>query len=113
MDTRASVQRRISTAFHETLPLSTPQVREVMHVSLACGERFCQEGLRELTGLGTNAVKAMPLYARGCGLLEIGSYRLTRLGEAVCAHDPDLRRPETLWLMHYHLSAPYGPGPKF
>lgn len=28
-------------------------------------------------------------------------------------HDPSLSLPATQWLMHYHLSAPNGPGPRF
>ena len=38
---------------------------------------------------------------------------MTPLGEHVLAHDPDLHLTDTLWLMHYHLSAPHGPGPRF
>ena len=71
------------------------------------------EEMREATNLGTIYIESMPRYARACGLMEFGSTKLTPLGEHVLTHDPDLHLPETLWLMHYHLSAPHGPGPRF
>ncbi len=55
----------------------------------------------------------MPRYAVGTGLLVEKSYRLTELGAFIYDHDPNLNHPSTLWLMHYHLSAPKGPGPAF
>lgn len=55
----------------------------------------------------------MPRYARGCGLLESDSFELTAFGQLAREHDPELAEPTTKWLMHYHLSAPHGPGPRF
>jgi len=55
----------------------------------------------------------MPMYARGAGLIDLGSYKLTPFGHDVVRHDPNIMRMETLWLMHYYLSAPHGPGPTF
>lgn len=45
--------------------------------------------------------------------MEFNSTKLTPLGEHVFQHDPGLSSPATQWLMHYHLSAPHGPGPRF
>jgi hypothetical protein len=45
--------------------------------------------------------------------MEFGSTKITPLGEYVLAHDASLSLPATQWLMHYHLSAPHGPGPRF
>ncbi len=55
----------------------------------------------------------MPRYAVGAGLLEDKTYGFTPLGATVFEHDPMLTHPVTLWLMHYHLSAPKGPGPSY
>lgn len=56
--------------------------------------------------------RAFPQYAKGCGLLT-DTYALTLLGQP-CARDSSLlTRVSTQWLMHYHLSAPNGPGPQF
>ncbi len=55
----------------------------------------------------------MPRYAFGCGFLDGETYHLTELGRFAHEHDPNLNHPSTLWLMHYHLSAPAGPGPAF
>src|SRR5579885_2591704 len=93
---------RIFTAFHETFALSCGRLGQIT-----------PDVIRSETSLGPNYIKAMPRYARGCGLMEMGSYKLTPLGEAVYRRDPNLTHPVTLWLMHYHLSAPHGPGPAF
>jgi len=55
----------------------------------------------------------MPRYARGSGLLHIENDGLTTLGRYVFEKDIDLSYIGTQWLMHYHLSAPHGPGPLF
>lgn len=104
---------RLSTAFHETFALSLPASSAIMRLSEQTKGTLSPTTIRAATSLGTNYVKAMPRYARGCGLLDMGSYNLTPLGEAVSRHDPYLADPKTLWLMHYHLTAPHGPGPAF
>lgn len=45
--------------------------------------------------------------------MEMNGYGLTPFGELVCRTDPHLIHENTLWLMHYHMSAPHGPGPAF
>ncbi|GGO38482.1 hypothetical protein GCM10008949_45110 [Deinococcus humi] len=106
--------KRIGTLFHETFALSRPGVAAALRqASETVGNKELVERLQEEENLGRNWAKAVPSYARGCGFLDFGSTHLTPLGEHVLAHDPDLHLPETLWLMHYHLSAPHGPGPRF
>lgn len=112
-------ESRLATAFHETLPLSRPQLGQVLE-SLANAPRSIdltskksrEQYLRETTHLGTNQVVAMPNYALGTGLIN-ADYQLTNFGCAVLHHDRFLDKSPTQWLMHYHLAAPQGPGPIF
>lgn len=104
---------RIGLTFHRSFPLNLPAVAQVVDLSVHGGGQLSADIIREKTTLGTIYVEAMPRYARGCGLLEMGSYRPTPLGRAVYERDPHLQDERTLWLMHYHLSAPHGPGPAF
>lgn len=107
--------QRLGTAFSETFPLSREAIRQVLDAlaemeEVTSGSRF--DFLRQNTQLGTNYVKAMPRYARGTGLLDKSS-SLTQLGKKIREHDPLISRIDTQWLLHYHLSAPHGPGPAF
>jgi len=104
---------RIGLSFHESFALSIPSVRAILRLSHDNEGRITPETIRDQTHLGPNYVKSMPQYARASGLIEMVGYRLTPLGEVVCLHDPNLENPTTLWAMHYHLSAPQGPGPTF
>ena len=106
-------KNRIGLAFHESFALSLPSVSAILNLSRANEGRITREIIADQTSLGPNYVRSMPQYARATGLMEMGSYRLTSLGEAVCLHDPNLINPTTLWVMHYHLSADDGPGPAF
>lgn len=105
---------RSGTMFHESFSLNRPAIALTIQ-SIGCGEseETLFSLLRESTNLGNNYVKAMPRYATCCGLREAGKNQLTPLGEHVLAHDASLSLPATQWLMHYHLSAPHGPGPRF
>ncbi|WP_165795208.1 DUF4007 family protein [Deinococcus koreensis] len=108
------MSKRIGTLFHETFPLSRPGIAAVLRQAngkLSLKELI--EILCEEENLGRNWAKAVPSYARACGLMEFGSTQLTSLGLHVQEHDPALSLPATLWLMHYHLCAPQGPGPRF
>lgn len=106
-------EQRVGLTFHRTFPLNTPSISKILAVSSETQGRTNASEIRESTGLGTIYVEAMPRYARACGLIEMKNYQLTRLGELVYRHDPHLMHPITLWLMHYHISAPQGPGPAF
>ncbi len=106
-------ERRIGTAFHETFALNIPAIAAVLRVCDEHDGELSAETISAETNLGSNYVDAMPNYARGIGFLEIGTLNLTPLAREVLKKDPNLTRKETLWLMHYHLSAPHGPGPAF
>lgn len=109
-----SSSARSGPMFHESFALNRPAVAAVIQ-SIGRGESgdALSSMLRKMTNLGTNYVKAMPRYAACCGLREAGKNQLTPLGQHVLLHDASLSLLETQWLMHYHLSAPHGPGPRF
>ena len=106
---------RIGTAFHETFALNLAAIAAVLRVCDEYDGDLNPEAIRHEseTTLGPNYVTSMTMYARGAGLLEVGSYRLTSFGRLVRERDPNLTTLSTLWMMHYHLSAPNGPGPGF
>lgn len=103
-------ETRASVTFHRTFALNRPSITAILSNSVGKATR---SDYRENTQLGTIYIEAMPHYARACGLMEFGSTKLTPLGQHVLAHDASLSLPATQWLMHYHLSAPHGPGPRF
>lgn len=105
---------RIGTVFHETFALSRAAVASVMKAIEGWNRSDLPlfDHLRESTALGTRYCKAMPRYAQGTGLLD-KDYQVTQLGQVVLSYDPSLMSEVTQWLMHYHLSAPQGPGPLF
>lgn len=112
-----NVSNRLKTSFHETFTLSRDALRQVLtaldsHVKPLRSATEREALLREQTHLGTRYVKAMPRYAVGSGLLD-SDYALTAFGRAVVKWDVLIERPDTLWLLHYFLSAPKGPGPVF
>lgn len=108
------VSKRIGTLFHESFALSRPGVAAVLRqAGKTDGLKGLVEQLQEEEKLGKNWAKAVPAYARGSGFLHFNSTELTPLGMRVREHDPDLSLPATQWLMHYHLSASHGPGPRF
>jgi hypothetical protein len=109
--------KRLGTTFHRTFALNRPAVNQVLDVVYGSANRDKSEDLeqqvfRELTDLGTIYVEAMPRYCIGGGLLK-WNYAPTIFGEYAYRHDPLLENVSTQWLMHYHLSAPQGPGPVF
>lgn len=112
------VAGKLGTMFHESFSLSRESLRQVLSVVLDNGsvnfsrqeKRF--DVLRYSTNLGTNYVKAMPKYAKGAGLLD-DSFEASLFGAMTYQKDRLMSLPSTLWLMHYHLSAPEGLGPLF
>jgi hypothetical protein len=108
-----SAGKRLGTTFHETIGLNRTAVRLVLDVFQKAGAEATFTRLRDETHLGTNYVKATPRWARGCGLLDPDASTLTEFGRLTGVHDPELAEPATQWLMHYHLSSPHGPGPRF
>lgn len=108
--------QRMFTMFHETFALARPALAQVLRVVREHPPRNGQSIrtlLRKHTDLGTNYCKAMPRYAYACGLVDYNCTHLTSFGDFVLRCDPTMARTETQWLMHYHLSAPEGPGPLF
>lgn len=104
---------RVGTVFHESFSLNRPAISQILEIASNSSGKVDFNRIRNGTNLGNNYVKAMPRYAVGAGLLAEKSYRLTSFGQHVYQHDPNLNHPSTQWLMHYHLSAPLGPGPLF
>ncbi|MBN2257972.1 MAG: DUF4007 family protein, partial [Anaerolineaceae bacterium] len=109
---------RLGTVFHETFPLSRQSLFQIINVT---NESTCIENMRQTereglfqqqTSLGTRYIKAMPRYALGCGFIN-SNYRLSNFGKYALKHDNLLDQIGTQWLMHYHLSAPHGPGALF
>lgn len=119
LDMSSESERRLGTAFHESFGFSRRQVSQLLSaINTAPSSLDLTSAkqriafLRENTQLGRNQAKAMPGYAYGSGLLD-STYRLTDLARYILAEDTLLELRSTQWLIHYHLSAPYGPGPVF
>lgn len=106
---------RLGLTFHRTFPLVRPAVSEIIDAVVIGREDFFQSSRKEFkikTNLGSIYIEAMPRYAMGAGLMN-NLNTLSRLGEFVHKMDPLLEQTSTQWLIHYHLSAPLGPGPAF
>lgn len=106
-------KERVGLAFHESFALNLPSIRAILRLSNDYQGLINPKIIRENTSLGPNYVRSMPQYARACGLIDMKGYRLTPLGEVVYLNDPNFDNASTLWLMHYHMSTPQGPGPSF
>lgn len=113
-----TTQTRIPTVFHEDISLSRQSLSKIVkavfenHDLQSASQTVRRELLSESTSLGANYVKAMPYYARGCGLMS-PKYELTTFGNFAFSHDEQFDLASTQWIMHYHLSTPHGPGPIF
>jgi len=107
-------EQRLGLTFHRTFSLVRPAITEILQLAKEVGsnQAIDKKKIREKTNLGTIYVEAMPRYAFGSGLLT-QKYELTTLGSIVCNNDPLLENLATQWIMHFHLSAPFGPGPIF
>jgi hypothetical protein len=111
------ITERLGTIFHETLSLSRQSIFQIVQ-SIANDNNVDKprkpnfDSLKKQTNLGPNYIKAMPRYARGCGILDQKN-SLTAFGKYINLRDSLLDQTGTQWLMHYHLSAPQGPGAAF
>lgn len=109
---------RLGLTFHRTFSLNRPAIKQVLELVKndqnrnGGGIKLSRQDIRDKSQLGTIYVEAMPRWAWGSGLLDENK-RLTVFGQYVCSNDISLEQLTTLWLMHYHLSAPHGPGPAF
>ena len=104
---------RPGLTFHRTFSLNTSRLAAVLDVAATEQGRVDAALLRKKTSLGTIQIEAMPRYARGCNLLDNGGFAVTPFGRLAYQYDRTLIQSATQWLMHYHLSAPHGPGPQF
>lgn len=108
---------RLGVSFHRTFPLRRHQIQDILQlayeseIQAGAGEGL-RKSLRKASSIGTRQLESAPRYAYGSGLLDTQN-QLTLFGRLVHDHDPMLERKGTLWLMHYHLSAPNGFGPSY
>jgi hypothetical protein len=105
---------RLGVTFHRTFSLSRPSIAKIVQLAKVLGDKtpIGRKTIRQMTNLGSVYVEAMPRYAYGAGLLDRGNH-LTKFGSFACDYDPLLENIVTQWLIHYHLSAPDGPGPAY
>jgi hypothetical protein len=105
---------RLGASFHRSFSLRRNQIYDVLNVAYQTDEdsSWKKTDLRQTSSIGTRQAESAPRYAYGTGMLD-NQNNLTEFGKLVFEHDPMLERPETLWLMHYYLSAPNGFGPTY
>ncbi|GAA4382181.1 DUF4007 family protein [Hymenobacter koreensis] len=95
----------LGLSFGRTFPLIRSEVSAVLHA--------CSEGQDVADTMVVNIkIPAAKGYCRRAGLIS-SDWAPTQFGEQVLSHDPNLVRPETLWLLHYFLSAPHYSTPNF
>lgn len=106
---------RLGLTFHRTFSLSRYSISQIIQLSRINENQQKKKISRieiEKLNLGSIYIEAMPRYGIGSGLLDINNYP-TLFGKYVLSNDPLLDGYKTQILMHYHLSAPHGPGPEF
>ncbi|SRR5258706_9109947 len=109
---------RLGTVFHESFSLSRQSINRILKAIFenpkiaTVGQAEREIIFRDTTTLGTRQVKSTARYARGIGAIDPKNL-LSPFGEYILRHDPLMDQMGTQWLMHYHLSAPHGPGPAF
>lgn len=114
-DQKSNQQVRLGPTFHRSFHLVRTAVSDVLKVAGRndlSGALNGREAIRIETHLGSVYIQAMPRYGVGSGLLNSFS-SLSTFGAYALQYDSPLSQPVTQWLMHYHLSAPNGPGPVF
>jgi hypothetical protein len=74
---------------------------------IATGEPASDEAIGAYVGINPYKVESLRGWfcKLGLGSGTSRQYRLSRFGVVVAAHDPDLTRPGTLWLLHYFLTS--------
>lgn len=107
-------QNHLGLTFHRTFSLVRSAVSQVVNIARQADkdglEKLGNKKISEVAHLGTIYIEAMPRYAKGTGLLNDKSL-LTVFGKHVVQKDLHLDQNNTQWIMHYHMSAPQGPGP--
>ena len=109
-------ERRLGLTFSRTFSLVRPAVSQVLQVANQVRDggrkRLLNSDLKENTNLGNIYIESMPRYGYGVGLLDL-NHLPTIFGDFTINYDAQLEQVGTQWIMHYHLSAPHGPGPNF
>ncbi len=108
---RADKVDHFGISFHRTFALRRAALWEVIQ-ALMEGNTISSDNLRRSTNLGTIQVEAYRRYVYRSGLIDEDG-QFTIFGNIVSSKDSSLSTLTTQWLMHYHLSAPHGPGPWF
>jgi len=109
---------RLGPTFHRSFYLKRSAVRQIIEfigTQYKGGKKdkvISWQDIRDNTQLGTVQVSAFPRWAIGSGIL-LNNKQLTKFGNKVFQLDIGMDHLGTQWLMHYHLSAPHGPGPRF
>lgn len=108
---------RFGLTFHRTFYLKLPALAQILPVARDARQHDAPDlmkdrNLRARTTLGVEYIPAMRRYGIASGLLQ-RNLLATDVGLCVVDNDPSLMSEVTQWLMHYHLSAPQGPGPLF
>lgn len=108
---------RIGLMFHETFKLNRPLISKIIslvnQIDNSNQKSFSPKDINENEGLGNNQIKAFLPYSKGVGLLNFKNNLFTNFGKIAVEFDPTLSKDKSMWLMHYHMSSPYGPGPEF
>ncbi len=105
---------RLGITFHRTFSLNRPAIGQILRIQndrKATGG-ISRKELNEKSNLGSIYLESMPRWAWGSGLLNYDK-SLSKFGSYSYQFDPLLEQTSTQWLIHYHLSAPLGPGPSF
>lgn len=99
------VLRDLGLSFARTFPLTRTEVSTLL-CSISEGDNTAAAMVADIK------VTASKGYCRRAGMID-SDQQLTHFGEEVVIHDPNMVRAETLWLIHYFLSAPHYSTPNF
>jgi hypothetical protein len=114
----AKKEKPLGLTFHRTFALNRVALAQILPIAVRvrCDSNHdlpLDDFLRKHTSLGVEYIPAMRRYGVATGLLDGRDGVATNLGTLAVKHDRQLSLKKTQWLMHYHLSAPQGPGPLF
>lgn len=116
LDSKKEGETHLGFTFHRTFSLIRSAVSQILRAAQQAEDKGLAKldgkSITALTSLGSIYAEAMPRYGKGSGLLNSRNF-LTSFGKSVISNDLYLDQVNTQWLMHYHMSAPHGPGPLF
>lgn len=95
-----------SLRFNQGFALDLSLIKGMLQF-IATGEPASDEAIGAYVGVNPYKVESLRGWfcKLGLGSGTSKQYRLSPFGIAVAAHDPDLTRPGTLWLLHYFLAS--------